>query len=367
MIKYIFILGKTPKLSIAEIKAVLPRLKIIKADSYCLIAESPKIDCQEIISRLGGIVKIGIYLGAKFDEGPVIGAALSREPGQRYNFGFSFYGVKPINSGMRIKKILKEKGISSRLVTSREPALSSVIVKKEKCQDYLVGPDWFGSACAVQDFREYAKFDYGRPRADAYSGMLPPKLAKMMLNLSGLMREGILLDPFCGSGTVLSQAIELGYRNIIGCDLSIKAVADTKKNTGWLIDELKIKNLKLKIFVQDARKLSEKVAANSVDAIVSEPFLGQPIKGNEKEGTVKKIIAEVEELYAASIFEYKKVLRLGGRAVLVVPQWHLGNRIYESAVNKIIEHAGWRRLDQGDLIYQRPEQKVWRQIVILEK
>ena len=90
MIKYIFILGKTPRLSVAEIKAVLPQLKIIKADDYCLIGESRKFDCQEVIGRLGGTVKIGIYLSQKIDEDVITGAAFSQERSRRFNFGFSF-------------------------------------------------------------------------------------------------------------------------------------------------------------------------------------------------------------------------------------------------------------------------------------
>ncbi len=367
MIKYIFILGKTPKLSIAEIKAVVPQLKIIQTDDYYLLGESQRFDCQEILNRLGGTVKIGIYLGPKIAEGPILGAAASKEPGQRFNFGFSFYGAKPAGPGMKIKKLLQEQGIGARLVTSREPVLSSVIVKKEKCQDYLVGSGWFGVTCAVQDFRGYGELDYGRPKADAFSGMLPPKLAKIMLNLSGVGPNDALLDPFCGSGTVLNSALERGCRDLLGSDLSEKAVLNAQKNADWLIEKLRIKNYELKIFNCDVRQLSQKLAKNSIAAIVTEPFLGQPIKGNEKEGTIKKIAAEVEELYSAAAGEFKKVLQAGGRVVLVVPQWHVAGKIYKFDIATIIKQAGFRRLDSNDLIYGRPEQKVWRQIVIFEK
>lgn len=367
MTKYIFILGKTPALSLAEIKAVLPQIKTVHEDKYCLIGECPALDCRQTLDRLGGTVKIGIYLGGKIDSDPVLSAASSLPAGQRFNFGFSFYGVRESGDGMKIKKMLKDRGISARLVTSREPALSSVIVKKEKCQDYLVGSDWFGLTCAVQDFQGYAALDFGRPKADAYSGMLPPKLAKMMLNLSGLKPAGVLLDPFCGSGTVVNEALELGCRNIIGCDASDRAVADAQQNSQWLIDKLAIKDLQLKIFKNDVRRLSEKVGRDFVAAIVTEPFLGQPIKGNEKEGTIRKIADEVAQLYSEALLEFQKVLKPGGRAVMVVPQWHVGGRINKFNIDEIISRAGFLRLDRGDLIYSRPEQKVWRQIVIFEK
>ena len=35
----------------------------------------------------------------------------------------------------------------------------------------------------MQDFEQWGARDYGRPSRDAVRGMLPPKLARMMVNL----------------------------------------------------------------------------------------------------------------------------------------------------------------------------------------
>ena len=132
MQKYIFILGKSPELSIAEIETVVADIRIIKQTKEYILVESEKLDCDKLIDRLGGTIKIGIYLGKELDIGPVLGSAMSQTSGKRFNFGFSFYNQKPSNFGMKVKKVLKEKNISSRLVVSREKTLSSVIVKKRK-------------------------------------------------------------------------------------------------------------------------------------------------------------------------------------------------------------------------------------------
>ncbi|MFA5029123.1 MAG: DNA methyltransferase [Patescibacteria group bacterium] len=365
--KYIFILGNNPELSQAEIEAVLPQLKIVKNSSQYLVAETPKFDCQEMMARLGGTVKIGIFLGDKPEVGPILGSAGSQTGQGRFNFGLSFYGQKPSSWGMKIKKTLKEQGIGCRLVTSREPALSSVIVTKEKCHDFLIGPDFFGLTCAVQDFEEYSNRDFGRPKSDALSGMLPPKLAKMMINLAQVSEDKIILDPFCGSGTILSEALALGYHNLIGSDLSTKAVNDSQENCEWLIKNFQLKNYSLKFFNLDARKLSLKIKEQTMDAIVTEPYLGPPIKGNESPERIKKNLAELEVLYLETFQELKKILRSKGKLVIVIPEWHLGAKIFQLNIFDGIAKLGYERKDKNNLFYRREDQKVWRQIIVLEK
>ncbi|MEI6288206.1 MAG: DNA methyltransferase [bacterium] len=378
--KYIFILGNNSELSIAEIKAVLPTAKILAVGKEYLGVEAPKFDCQEMITRLGGTIKIGIFLGNKFDEGPVLGTA-STATG-RFNFGFSFYNQKSSDIGMSIKKQLKAKGISSRLVVSREQALSSVIVTKEKCHDFLIGPDFFGMTCAVQDFKEYGERDFGRPKSDALSGMLPPKVAKMMINLSMAEKDQIILDPFCGSGTILSEALAMGFESLIGCDNSEKAINDSKENLKWLADKLpariatqsiaggRIKNEELRIFKSDVRNLSQEIKEKSVDAIITEPYLGPAMRGSESEEKIQQIINELEDLYTLAFAEFKKVLKAGGKAIVIMPEWHIQNKIWNLSASGRIEKVkkmGFEKLDKNNLYYKREDQKVWRQITVWQK
>jgi len=365
--KYIFILGNNPELSLAEIMAVRPDLKLLKNNNFYALFEGKIEDGRQLINRLGGTIKIGLWLGERPEVGPILGSASSQTGTSRFIFGLSFYAQKPNSWGIKIKKILKERGVSSRLVVSRESALSSVIVTKEKCHDFLISPDFFGLTVAVQDFKDYGRRDRGRPKADALSGMLPTKLAKIMINLARVETGAVILDPFCGSGTILTEALALGYTNLIGSDISAKAVSDSQENLQWLTEELGIKDYELRIFENDVKSLALKIKDQSVEAIVTEPYLGQPIKGNENESTIKKIIAGLDDLYLASFQEFKKIIKSGGCLVVVLPQWHLKEKIYNLNIISQLADLGFSRQDQGNLLYRREDQKVWRQITIWRK
>ncbi|MEK7167576.1 MAG: hypothetical protein AAB791_01085, partial [Patescibacteria group bacterium] len=56
-------------------------------------------------------------------------------------------------------------------------------------------------------------------------------------------------------------------------------------------------------------------------------------------------------------------LNPNGRIVVVFPEWHLENTA-KLDIFPEIEKMGLKRLDQGDLMYHREKQKVWRQITI---
>ena len=104
---------------------------------------------------------------------------------------------------------------------------------------------------AIQPIESLGERDFGRPYRDAKSGMLPPKLAMMMINLAGQSLGATILDPFCGSGTILMEAATIGYTNLMGSDISPKAIDDTRQNFAWQGG-----SLPKKLFVADARKIA---------------------------------------------------------------------------------------------------------------
>jgi len=401
--QYIFILGNNPELSLAEIRAVRPDLKLLKNRRSYAVFSGEIIDCQKLLNRLGGTIKIGEKLGERIAEAAITEAIKNHqgEPAStrssrlaraeadiergegRVNFGFSCYNLAfDRRSALAIKKKLKADGINSRLVESREKALSSVIVIKEKVWDFLITSDGWGLTKAVQDFKDYGQRDRGRPKADARSGMLPTKLAKIMINLSGLdaakQSQAVLLDPFCGSGTILTEALALGFTNLMGCDLAQKAVDDTRENLEWQ-NKFSILNFQsldfardklsnnFQLFNLDVRKLSSKIAAGSVGAIITEPYLGKPLRGGESKMEIKKIASQLADLYLASFREFKKILKTDGKVVIVFPQWHLGNEIYDLDIFSAVKSLGFNRLDAGDLVYKREGQRVWRVITVWKK
>ncbi len=368
--KYVFILGRNAKLSAAEIKAILPNSKILSETDIFLILENENFEAKKMLNRLGGTIKIGEVVAedqsSEYKE--IIIENLKNNPQEnKLNFGVSFYGTKPWKLGMEIKGELKAQGVSCRLVISRDQALSSVVVSKNKVQEFLVlGKKYLGKTLAVQEFEEYSARDYGRPGRDLVSGMMPPKLAKIMINLSQATKDMILLDPFCGSGTVIQEALLMGYQNIIGTDLSEKAIKDTKQNLDWLKNRgYNFSDKNYKIQICDVRDLSKKI--KEADVIVTEPFLGPPLKGRESLVQVKKIVQDLGDLYLKAFTEFKKVLKPNGRVVIIFPSFRVSGDILELPILDKIENMNFTKLNQDKLIYSRPNQMVWRQINIFQK
>jgi tRNA G10 N-methylase Trm11 len=362
---YLFILGNNPQLAVAEIEAVLPQLTIIQETRAWAVGESDApLGANIVMRKLGGTIKIGRVLAKQATEKVILSEIKEQRPKGKLNFGISYYDLKPTALGMRVKKMLKEIGISSRLVVSKEAALSSVVVTTNKTLDFLVVPGWCAVTEAVQDFKSYGYRDYSRPASDALSGMVPLKLARMMINLAQAPASAVILDPFCGSGTVLSEALTLGYHQVIGSDLSEKAVRDTKANLEWLVKTHDIKDAQIDIYHHDVRQIATLVA--SVDAIVTEPYLGPPIRGNERADTIKHIVSDAQQLYQEALTQFSQILNAHGRVVMIIPQWHIGGEVYSIDIDRICP-AGLKRTDSGELFYQREDQKVRRQIVIWQK
>lgn len=408
--KYFSILGNNPSLSVAEISAAAKiegETKI--ASGNVLLWDGPATDSKKFISRLGGSIKIGIIAdevnrhdNKKIKESvkKIIDKDIAeKNPESKYCFGFSYYGksnlpIFPL--GLEIKKYLKEKKTSCRLVTSKEKTLSSVVVEQNKLtksgiEIVLIEDGGFlriGKTEAVQPFKELSRRDFGRPGRDDQSGMLPPKLAQIMLNLSGKIPSHFfcslgdapeqcptIIDPFCGSGTILTEAALMGVKNLIGSDISKKAVDDTKTNLEWISKnyELQIKNYELLNI--SATEISKKIPANSVDAIITEPYLG-PQRGKIDFNKTK---IELEKLYTQAIKEFSKIIKSDGTIVMIWPvftgrgahSWDFlnpdisGFKIYNSLPSEL--RAILRSTERGTLIYGRQGQKVFREIVVLKK
>jgi tRNA (guanine10-N2)-dimethyltransferase len=324
-----FLLGREPLLSAAEI------FSLLGPDAYEL---SPPILVKEgiydpaLILNLGGTIKIAHEIGSFGNEETMLSAIkneLLRLSG-KITYGFSAYSpsipLKKIeNWGKELKKALKEEGRSARYIFKNETTLSSVTVErndltKDGCEFLVIEKNkklFVAVTKSVQPFESFGERDYGRPGRDQKSGMLPPKLALMLINLTNPRPQDVLLDPFCGSGTILGEAVLLGLKHVSGSDLSEKAIADTNQNILWLLSKHPELNVSWSAEKADVRELG----AKSADIIVAEPYLGKPLKGNETELELKKEAAELRVLYLAAFTRFKKILRPNGRIVFIIPRF----------------------------------------------
>ncbi len=391
-----FVLGNNRELSVAEIESVTGVHEFASREGDVLLLETEQTGPQ-LQDRLAGTIKVGSVVGEmeEWDKeacGELIAAMIDAGL-PRVEFGVSVYDAGDAHRakelrkeaerlGLEIKSRVKESGRPVRLVTSREKTLSAVVVTTNKLLErggefvLIVTKDkiLIGQTEAVQDFEAWGERDFGRPARDAQSGMLPPKLARMMVNLSGADPiHSTLLDPFCGSGTVLMEAILLGYKEVIGSDISEKAVADTRKNLEWIQekfigtlvpsspDATKVAG-NATLLVSPAQALS---IPKPVDAIVTETYLGPALHGREHPEFLKQNLSMLSELYRQSFGSLVNLVKPGGTAVVAFPVFQTKEGEQEVATRKMMESLGWKV--ERRLRYERAGQHVEREIFIMRK
>ncbi|MBI4435656.1 hypothetical protein HY630_03220 [Candidatus Uhrbacteria bacterium] len=404
-----FILGSHPELSIAEIRAVLGQMyhPVFVSDSVVVI-EPIDWNLGELLERLAGIVKVGRIAGElnswnKTEAADLIASLASGAAGKnKISFGLSVYelGDKKTTRflerdldqlGLEIKKRLKETGRPIRYVKGKEPRLSSAIVETngllESGGEFVLlattSKILIGQTDAVQNFKAWSDRDYGRPARDAKSGMLPPKLARIMINLGGIDPRGsVLLDPFCGSGTVLMEGALMGFEHLIGSDISTKAVADTKTNMAWLLEQFNLTPPNLSLLVTPAADLPSALTSPSgppparggargggsanvaVDLLVTEVFLGNPRVKALDQADALRLESELIPLFRDSFTSLATLLKPTARAVVAFPAYKAKDGTWHRLpLKSLLESLGYKILDTH--LYYREDQLVARDIYVL--
>ena len=133
--------------------------------------------------------------------------------------------------------------------------------------------------------------------------LLKPKLARTLINLSGVKKGQTLLDPFCGLGSTLLEAAILGVKPT-GSDKNEKAIAGAKTN-------LKHYKKKAKVVYCDATRI-DKQFKKKFDAIITDPPYGV---------SSKVMAASLKELYIDFLKAATKVLKKNGKLVMMYPDW----------------------------------------------
>jgi tRNA G10 N-methylase Trm11 len=145
---------------------------------------------------------------------------------------------------------------------------------------------------------------------------MSPRLARVLLNLSGLKKDQTVLDPFCGSGTILAEAFIRSMR-CLGLDAKTNRVRDARENLGWLVGSVRDRGYDIR--VGDARELPHVLRWSEVDAVVTEPLLLPRIDARPKASTATDLINQAGEVYGDALASMAEVLKPGGRIVIVVP------------------------------------------------
>lgn len=383
--KRFLVFGTHPEISLAELKAVFHVEKPLLTGSLAII-EPKEWDDEDVQNRLAGVVKLGDVI----DELPV--DALNekiladhievRPRSERVLFGMTIDGGTSKDRAalkhlpIRLKRELQERGKSVRWVTGDQGVLSPAAVSKlaltSDGYDFVIAihgkTAYIGLTKQVQNIDNWSLRDFGRPFRDAKTGMLPPKLARMMVNLA--QPKHALLDPFCGGGTVIMEGALL-HKNLflVGSDIDARQIAGAQENTEWLmrkelLDRPSAERIDWKIC--PAQEINKHLLGKQFDAIVTEGYLGTPLSGHESTSVLEKEQAIIEHLWEETLPVLASLQPAGSRLVAIWPDLVASHGVYSINPIKAAQEAGYR-LESKPLIYARPEQHVRRKIVILVK
>jgi tRNA G10 N-methylase Trm11 len=163
---------------------------------------------------------------------------------------------------------------------------------------------------------EFQKRDVGKPNQRKIFA-ISPRLARIMVNLSSCTSGKLLLDPFCGVGTILQEAL-LTKAKVVGVDINPWCVQASRENLEWLKREYALKEAEYTILQGDARRLTDKIE-QEVDCITTEPDLGPALRHVPTTPYATKVIGKLEPLYHGFLEEAHRILKKDGRLVLVTP------------------------------------------------
>jgi tRNA (guanine10-N2)-dimethyltransferase len=131
-----------------------------------------------------------------------------------------------------------------------------------------------------------------------YPGVLMPRIARALTNLSGIKSGELFLDPFCGTAGILIEAGLVGAK-VVGIDAQEKLVRGARVN-------LEAFKLDYSLMEGDACRIPFK--DSTINAVVTDPPYGRSAA----------ILAEsLEKLYSCALEEIQRVLKPGGIAVIV--------------------------------------------------
>lgn len=408
--KSICILGRQPALGLAELESLYGSEAIKPFGKAAAVLSVPADEVD--FSRLGGSTRLATVLAElPAAEWKIVEKELAKlvrstafvVPTEgKFHLGLSAYGflVSPekLNaSALTLKKIIRTRGVSVRVVPNREgPELSTAQVYHSHLADdrgaeLLIikgGHEHviIARTVSVQDINSYTLRDRGRPKRDARVGMLPPKLAQIIINLAvrhqpdvpvtaGQHATPLIIDPFCGTGVVLQEALLMGY-DVQGSDLESRMVEYTRANLDWLAANYTLDTASWKLETADAAthhwEFGSDHATTPSVYVACETYLGRPFTELPARDILEQTVSETNTILKKFLINLSPQLPVGARLCLAVPAWHLRQERRHLPLVEALESLGYERqlfkyAQNEDLVYRREGQIVGRQLLVLEK
>lgn len=415
----IAILGRQPSLGVAELESLYGGDRIIPLGTQAahLNLEACLID----FSRLGGTVKLCKLLtiidGARWSDIErfllTVAPAHTRQmPEGKMRLGLSTYDIavsasQLLATGLNLKKaIRKVHGRSVRLVPNKTTDLNAAQVIHNKLTDptgwELVfvregHRTYVAQTVAVQDIESYTVRDRQRPKRDPRVGMLPPKLAQQLINLAvgpaefaaikdtlsggtclstednqrlrAARTDVTLLDPFCGTGVVLQEALLMGY-SAYGTDIERRMATYTATNLEWLRATYRLLEAHYRVEAGDATSYQWQ---QPVSFIACESYLGRPFTTPPTPEILAQTTAECNLIIKKFLKNLHGQLAHNARLCIGIPAWQVkpGQFRYLPLIDQLSD-LGYNRIRfkhvrDEELLYYRADQIVARQLLVITR
>lgn len=401
----IAILGRQPTIGIGELESIYgdQNLQVLWPNACLVDTEKMNVSHFGSILKTGEVVlEIGSTGWRKISE-KIVNLFVSdfSDSKNKITLGISVYNSKIEPSEIQktasiIKQKLKRTEVSVRVIPSKTAALSTAVSHNNKLGlsdnkiEIIVIIKNNKAIVAIsegaQNITAYAKRDQNRPKRDAFVGMLPPKLAQTMINLAvGPNQPQIwlqnrdfakidgkipkLLDPFCGTGTVLQEAILKGF-TAYGSDLNPKMVDYTKENIKWLEKSFRPHGKFGSVETADAATNTWDYA-NNLSSVVCETYLGQPFSAPPSPQKLAEVRENCNKIISNFLKNLASQIPEGTQICIAIPAWRQKNGEFSHLpLVDFTQKLGYNRkefmrVNPQDLIYYREDQVVARELLVL--
>lgn len=387
---YIAILGRQPALGMAELE------HLYGADSTHWFSDQTAIVKTDSLSieRLGGTQKAGrVVIELPASDWHRVSQKIVQAYVQAWSgvegkitlgisvYGFNLDGREVQKTGIILKQKLKKNNVSLRLIPNAEAVLNTATAHHNKLglSDNKVelivvkggnGKIIVAESTGAQNITALAKRDQERPKRDAFVGMLPPKLAQMMINMT-VTADGDslrILDPFCGTGVILQEAALMG-NPVYGSDLSEKMIRYSRDNLNWLQDS---HNIRFDWYLHEGDAMTTKWQS-PVGAVVCESYLGQPFSAPPSPAKLDDVRKNCNHIISTFLKNIGKQIEPGTPLCVAVPAWKSTNNDFTHLplVNQL-DSLGYtqyefKNISPKELLYFREDQIVARELLVIIK
>lgn len=412
----ILILGRQPALGLAELESLYgaEAVSAVSPQVAGLTLHAHDVD----FARLGGSTRLAHVLAEVPStdwkrverELPKLVTELGLTlPDGKIQLGLSSFGLKispaKLNAtGLTLKKVLRSKlERSVRVTPNPELELNTAQV----LHNHLTGATGIelllvatsdnrtviARTTKVQDIDSYTLRDRGRPKRDARVGMLPPKLAQVLINLAAGKIENderrtsnedvaavdspfsvqhssfTMLDPFCGTGVTLQEALLMGYK-VYGTDLEPRMVEYSRANLEWLESSFDIQRSSFSLEVGDATNHTWDPQPSFV---AGETYLGRPFTELPSPEVLTTTIGDCNQILTKFLRNVWESIPYGTRLCLAVPAWqtapgkfrHLP--LIDDVVNLGYNRVSFEHVRGEQLLYYREGQIVARELLVITR